>query len=159
MQEKPIRFGTGGWRAVIGSDFIESNIRRTAEGICALMCEEGRTDKPVIIGYDHRFLSETAARWIAEVLAAHGVPVMFLRRSAPTPLIMHTVLRQGLHYGIEITASHNPSCYNGVKLIVEEGRDAPVETTARLEQLIAAVRPEDVRDMPFEDAEAAGLIL
>lgn len=61
MQEKPIRFGTGGWRAVIGSDFIESNIRRTAEGICALMCEEGRTDKPVIIGYDHRFLSETAA--------------------------------------------------------------------------------------------------
>ena len=95
MQEKPIRFGTGGWRAVIGSDFIESNIRRTAEGICALMCEEGRTDKPVIIGYDHRFLSETAARWIAEVLAAHGVPVMFLRRSAPTPLIMHTVLRQG----------------------------------------------------------------
>ena len=55
MQEKPIRFGTGGWRAVIGSDFIESNIRRTAEGICALMCEEGRTDKPVIIGYDHRF--------------------------------------------------------------------------------------------------------
>ena len=44
MQEKPIRFGTGGWRAVIGSDFIESNIRRTAEGICALMCEEGRTD-------------------------------------------------------------------------------------------------------------------
>jgi len=52
MQEKPIRFGTGGWRAVIGSDFIESNIRRTAEGICALMCEEGRTDKPVIIGYD-----------------------------------------------------------------------------------------------------------
>ena len=80
-----IKFGTGGWRAVIGSDFIESNIRRTAEGICALMCEEGRTDKPVIIGYDHRFLSETAARWIAEVLAAHGVPVMFLRRSAPTP--------------------------------------------------------------------------
>lgn len=159
MQEKPIRFGTGGWRAVIGSDFIESNIRRTAEGICTLMCEEGRTDKPVIIGYDHRFLSETAARWIAEVLAAHGVPVMFLRRSAPTPLIMHTVLRQGLHYGIEITASHNPSCYNGVKLIVEEGRDAPVETTARLEQLIAAVRPEDVRDMPFEDAESAGLIL
>ena len=159
MQDKPIRFGTGGWRAVIGSDFIESNIRRTAEGICALMREENKTDKPVIIGYDHRFLSETAARWIAEVLAAHGTSVMFLHRSAPTPLIMHTVLRQGLHYGIEITASHNPSCYNGVKLIVEEGRDAPVETTERLEQLIASVRPEDIPDMSFEEAEAAGRIL
>lgn len=86
MQEKPIRFGTGGWRAVIGSDFIESNIRRTAEGICALMCEEGRTDKPVIIGYDHRFLSETAARWIAEVLGgtrgAGHVPAPFRADSA-----------------------------------------------------------------------------
>ena len=154
-----IRFGTGGWRAVIGSDFIEQNIRLVAEGICALMQEENKADKPVIIGYDHRFLSDTAARWIAEVLTAHDVPVMFLRRSAPTPLIMHTVLHRELHYGIEITASHNPSIYNGVKLIVEEGRDAPVETTARLEELIAALTPADVRYMSFEEADAQGLIL
>lgn len=154
-----IRFGTGGWRAVIGSDFIEQNIRLVAEGICALMREENKADKPVIIGYDHRFLSDTAARWIAEVFAGHGVYVKFLRRSAPTPLIMHSVLHQGLHYGIEITASHNPSIYNGVKLIVEEGRDAPVETTARLEQLIAGLTPADVKYMSFEEADAEGLIL
>ncbi|MCQ2429838.1 MAG: phosphoglucomutase/phosphomannomutase family protein [Clostridia bacterium] len=154
-----IRFGTGGWRAVIGSDFIEQNIRLAAEGICALMKEENKADKPVIIGYDHRFLSDTAARWIAEVFTGHGVPVMFLRRSAPTPLIMHTVLVKGLHYGIEITASHNPSIYNGVKLIVEEGRDAPVETTRHLEELIAALKPEDVTYIPFEQADAEGLIL
>lgn len=159
MNNSTIRFGTGGWRAVIGSDFIEDNIRRTAEGICRLMQEEGKTDKSVIIGYDHRFLSDTAARWIAEVLTAHGVPVQFLHRSAPTPLIMHTVLRQGLHYGIEVTASHNPSDYNGVKLIVEEGRDAPVETTARLEAIIEGIRTEDVCSIPFAEAEARGLIL
>ena len=71
-----IKFGTGGWRAVIGSDFIEKNICLVAEGICALMKEEGKTDKPVMVGYDHRFLSEEAATWLAEVLAAHGVTVV-----------------------------------------------------------------------------------
>ena len=65
-----IQFGTGGWRAVIGSDFIESNICTVAEGICRLMEEEGKTSKPTAIGYDHRFLSESAARWMAEVFAA-----------------------------------------------------------------------------------------
>ena len=48
----------------------------------------------------------------------------FLHRSAPTPLIMHTVKDKELHLGIEITASHNSSNYNGIKLIVDEGMDA-----------------------------------
>lgn len=149
-----IRFGTGGWRAVIGRDFIEPNIRKTAYGIVALARAEGKTDKPVIIGYDHRFLSDSAAQWMAEVLASEGLTVWFLNRSAPTPLIMHTVLRQDLHYGIEITASHNPAMYNGVKLIVGEGRDAPVETTKRLEQLIDAV-PDSLPDIPDFDSQVA----
>ncbi|MBQ9162849.1 MAG: phosphoglucomutase/phosphomannomutase family protein [Clostridia bacterium] len=153
-----IKFGTGGWRAIIGRDFIESNIRLVAKGICLLAKEEGKTDKPIIIGYDHRFLSENAAKWIAEVLVADGIDVWFLGRSAPTPLIMHTVLRQELYYGIEITASHNPASYNGVKLIVEEGRDAPIETTARLEELIATLKEEDIESTPFDAAVEAGSV-
>ena len=62
-----IQFGTGGWRAVIGSDFIEKNICLVTEGICALMKEENKTDKPIIVGYDHRFLSDMAAKWMALV--------------------------------------------------------------------------------------------
>ena len=154
-----IKFGTGGWRAVIGSDFIETNICYVAEGICRLMEDEGKMDKPTIIGYDHRFLSEPAARWMAEVFAAHGLPVWFMKRSAPTPLIMHTVKKADLHFGVEITASHNPASYNGIKLIVEEGRDAPVETTARLEAWIARAEAEgQVSRMPFDEADARGLI-
>ena len=116
-----IQFGTGGWRAIIGRDFIEKNICLVTEGICALMQREGKTDKPVVIGYDHRFLSDVAATWMAEVFAAHGVTVWMMKRSAPTPLVMHTVKRRGLYYGVEITASHNPANYNGIKLIVKEG--------------------------------------
>ncbi|MBQ6838650.1 MAG: phosphoglucomutase/phosphomannomutase family protein, partial [Clostridia bacterium] len=145
-----IKFGTGGWRAIIGNDFICANVRRVAEGIFKLMEEENKTDKPVIIGYDRRFLSESAAKWVAEVLAKNGITVLFMARSAPTPLVMHTVKDQNLYFGIEITASHNPASYNGIKLIVEEGRDAPVETTTKLEKLI-----EGISEVEFEDFDSA----
>ena len=67
-----IKFGTGGWRAVIGEDFVQSNIRLLAAGVLRLAKEEGKTGKPIIIGYDRRFLSDNAAKWVAEVLAAGG---------------------------------------------------------------------------------------
>ena len=150
-----IIFGTGGWRAVIGEDFVAQNIRRVAKGIFSLMREQNRTDKPVIIGYDRRFLSETAAKWVAEVLTANGITVWMMERSAPTPLIMHTVKKQNLWFGIEITASHNPATYNGIKLFTHEGRDADVETTSRLEEIIATI--EDADFLPLEEAESKGL--
>ena len=151
-----IRFGTGGWRAVIGEDFIRDNVRRVAAGIVKLAHEQGKADKPVILGYDRRFLSENAARWAAEVLVQGGLKVLFLRRSAPTPLIMHTVKDRGLHYGVVITASHNPANYNGIKLIVEEGRDAPLEVTDRLEALIEELEQVPYRD--FQEAVEAGMV-
>jgi len=153
-----IRFGTGGWRAVIGEDFTQENVRRVAAGILALMREEGRTDRPVVIGYDRRFLSEPAARWTAEVLAAGGVDVWFMNRSAPTPLVMFTVMNRGLHYGVEITASHNPARYDGVKLVVGEGRDAPAATTRRVEELVAALPAGTPPFLPFDEAVAAGRV-
>lgn len=152
-----IQFGTGGWRAVIGYDFTCDNIRLVAAGILKLAREQGKTDKPIIIGYDRRFLSDSAAKWVAEVLAAGGIEVWFLNRSAPTPLIMHTVKDKGFYFGIEITASHNPSSYNGIKLIVDEGRDAPLETTQRLEQLIAET--DNVEFVEFDQAVADGRIV
>lgn len=151
-----IKFGTGGWRAIIGEDFICDNVRRVAAGIVKLAQEQNKTEKPVIVGYDRRFLSENAARWVAETLTEGGLKVWFLHRSAPTPLIMHTVKSEKLHFGIEITASHNPANYNGIKLIVDEGRDAPLETTSRLEALIAQI--ETVQYRNFELAVAEGRI-
>ena len=148
--ENTIKFGTGGWRAVIGQDFICSNIRTVAAAIVELMKKHGKTDKPVIIGYDRRFLSIEAAKWVAEVMSYAGITVWFMHRSVPTPLVMHTVKDKQLHYGIEITASHNPSEYNGIKLIVDEGRDAPLETTSELEKII-----EGINDVKYTDFDTA----
>lgn len=151
-----IRFGTGGWRAEIGSEFVKSNICMVGQGVCELMKKENKTDKPVIVGYDRRFLSKEAGQWLAEVLAGNGIHVIFLHRSAPTPLVMHTVKNQNLYYGLEVTASHNPPIYNGIKLIVEEGRDADVDVTNLLETLIAEV--DEPKAISFEEGIEKGLI-
>lgn len=151
-----IKFGTGGWRALIGEQFTKENVMRVAMGILKLMEKENKTNKPVIIGFDRRFLSENAAKWVAEVLTEGGIKVWFLNRSAPTPFVMHTVLKEKLYFGIEITASHNPSNYNGIKLIVEEGRDADVDTTNLLEKYINCVK--EIRYMDFDKAVDDGLI-
>jgi phosphomannomutase len=107
--ENKICFGTGGWRGIIGDDFIKNNILRVARGICRLAEKENKTDKPIVIGYDRRFLSETTSAWLAEVMAAMNFKVILQERSTPTPLIMFLVQDMKLHYGVEVTASHNPA--------------------------------------------------
>ncbi len=152
-----IKFGTGGWRAVIGDDFTSANIRLVAKGIAALIKETGDCDLPVMIGHDRRFLSDSASEWIAEVLCHDGIKVLYANRSVPTPLVMHTVKRKGYAYGIEVTASHNPANYNGIKLIIKEGRDASLEVTGRLEELIASFEGKAVKYMPFDECVKSGM--
>lgn len=150
-----IKFGTGGWRAVIGDEFVKENIQKVGQGV-ALLAKESGCKTPIIVGYDRRFLSSDAARWLAEVLSANGFNVLFMNRSVPTPLVMHTVKKQNLDFGLEVTASHNPSEYNGIKLIIQEGKDASVEVTDRLEKLIASVA--EVKTQRFEDAVNEGKV-
>ena len=151
-----ICFGTGGWRAQIGVDFYMANIQRVAQGLADTLVADNKTDKPVVIGFDRRFLSAEAATWMAEVLAANGIQVWFMKRSVPTPLVMFLVKQNNLHRGIEITASHNPNNYNGIKIIVEEGRDAPLDVTERLEREINAL--SDVKMLSMQEAEEKGLV-
>ena len=71
---------------------------------------------------------------------------------------MFLVKDMELNYGIEITASHNPPHYNGIKLIVREGRDAPVETTRQLEEIIAGIRAERVPRILFDECVKRGQV-
>ena len=67
-----IIFGTGGWRAIIGENFTRENVVRISAGVCELAAREKRGDKPVVIGYDRRFLSDNAARWWPRFSAPTG---------------------------------------------------------------------------------------
>lgn len=80
-----IKFGTGGWRAVIADEFTKENIRLVAAGLCSLMDKEGHQGSTICLGYDRRFLSKEAMFWAAEVLAGYGYHPLIINRSVPTP--------------------------------------------------------------------------
>ena len=153
-----IRFGTGGWRAIIADEFTKENIRLVTAGLCALMEAEGQVGATICLGYDRRFLSKEAMFWAAEVLAGYGFRPYVINRSVPTPLIMFTVKQMGLPYGLAITASHNPAIYNGIKIFTFGGRDADLTVTGKIEAEIEKLRPQDVKSIPYGDALAAGKI-
>lgn len=153
-----IKFGTGGWRAIIADEFTKENIRLLIAGLCMFMEKEGYAGNTVCLGYDRRFLSKEAMFWAAEVLAGYGFRPFVINRSAPTPLIMFTVKQMSLPYGLAITASHNPAIYNGIKIFTAGGRDADKSVTGKIEEVIKGLRPEDVKSIPYADALAAGII-
>ena len=111
-----IRFGTGGWREIIGDGFTKENIRRVACAVARRMKREKVENEGFCIGYDRRFLSREAAIWFSEVMAGEGIHLDFVNLAAPTPQIMFTVKDRNLPYGAAITASHNPKEYNGLKM-------------------------------------------
>ena len=153
-----IQFGTGGWRAIIADGFTKENIRLVAAGLCGLMKKEGLEGSEVCVGYDRRFLSKEACHWVAEVLAGYGYKPMVVNRSSPTPLIMFTVKQLGLHYGMAITASHNPAIYNGIKVFTEGGRDADQVVTGKIEEQIRLIDPEKIPSVDYDVAMEQGLI-
>ena len=65
-----IKFGTGGWRAVIGDEFTKENIQILSRAICDKMREEKVEQEGIVLGYDRRFLSKEAMQWAAQVFAA-----------------------------------------------------------------------------------------
>jgi len=152
-----IKFGTGGWRSIIGEDFTKRNIRLLVQAMCDEIKETGKDDRPVVIGYDRRFLSDVGAHWMCEVFTGNGILVELIDKNSPTPLIMYEVKRSGAHYGAAVTASHNPALYNGIKIFTKGGRDASMETTDAIEEYISKV--DEIISMEFEEALDKGLIV
>lgn len=153
-----IKFGTGGWRAIIGDEFTKANIQLLAKALCDKMKAEGKADKGIVIGYDRRFLAKEAMQWAGEVFAAEGVKAYLINKSSPTPLIMFYVMKHEFPYGMMVTASHNPAVYNGIKVFTAGGRDADEVQTKDIEEYIRKADGEPIGEMEYEKALSLGLI-
>lgn len=153
-----IKFGTGGWRAIIGDEFTKANIQLLAKGLADKMKAENKTSKGIVIGYDRRFLSKEAMQWAGQVFAAEGIHASLVNKQSPTPLIMFYVMKHELDYGMMITASHNPAVYNGIKVFTYGGRDADENQTKDIENYISKVDPGTVKEMDYDRAVADGYI-
>lgn len=153
-----IKFGTGGWRAVIGDEFTKENIQILARAMADKMRVEGVAEKGIVIGYDRRFLSKEAMQWAGQVFAKEGITAYLINKSAPTPLVMFYVMKHEFPYGMMVTASHNPAIYNGIKVFTAGGRDADETQTAEIESYIRDVTDIPPEEMEYEDALQKGLI-
>jgi len=133
-----IKFGTDGWRGLIADDFTFENVRRVARAIAAYVIKHEDHARGVVIGYDTRFLSDRAARIVAEVIAGAGIPVLLANDYVPTPAVSYNVKKLGAAGGVMITSSHNPWNWNGVKFKARFGGSATPAIMKLIEEEMAA---------------------
>src|SRR5277367_6179854 len=146
-----IKFGTSGWRGIIARDFTFDNVRLASQGIAVyLNAESARAGSPlkgrkpvVIIGYDTRFLGREFSLAVSEVLASNGLEPLLCNRNTPTPVISHNIRVHHALGGINMTASHNPAEYQGLKFSTYNGAPATPEVTRQIEANIAKLQAEN----------------
>ncbi len=138
-----LAFGTGGLRGVIGAGTNRMNIYTVAKATQGLAdyLNKQREQPSVCIGYDSRIKSDVFARVAAGVFAANGVKVSIWPQLMPVPTVSFAVRHLGADAGVMITASHNPSKYNGYKVY---GADGCQITTQAAAQVLAEIEKLDI---------------
>lgn len=123
-----IKFGTDGWRAIIGEDFTKKNVETVTNAIGKYVSDNFSTDKKIIIGYDPRNMAREFAQQSAKLLADVGFKVLLSDKVIPTPVLAYNA--QLLNAcAIMFTASHNPPEYLGMKFIPDYAGPATSEIT------------------------------
>lgn len=156
-----LAFGTGGLRGTIGAGTNRMNIHvvaKASQGLANYLLST--TEKPsVVIGYDSRIKSDVFAKVAAGVFAANGVKVHIWPELLPVPTVSYAVRYLHASAGVMITASHNPSKYNGYKVYGPDGCQITTEAAkAILAQIDALDIFADVKTSDFEDGVKSGKI-
>ena len=148
-----IKFGTSGWRGVIGEDFTFENVRVATQGVANYLKKSGQKGSGVIVAYDTRFLSEKFASEAAKIFAFNGIKAFLCTRDVPTPCASFETIRRKTMGAINFTASHNPPEYNGLKFSTSNGAPALPEITSAIEQEIHQVQEKNERLDVYERTE------
>ncbi|MEJ2263925.1 MAG: NTP transferase domain-containing protein [Anaerolineales bacterium] len=157
-EESEIRFGTGGWRAIIGEGFTMRNVRRLCQALANRLTRQDLEKQGVLIGYDRRFLSDRAAEVAAEVFAGNNIAVTLVPEAAPTPLITFATAEQGAALGLVFTASHNPPEWNGLKVFRADGSLLMTEETDQIELEANALTRTDIVKIELDLALEEGIV-
>ncbi len=130
-----IKFGTSGWRAVMGEEFTFQNVRLVVQAIANYLKKKYPKQKvSVVVNYDTRFLSERFAFEAAKILSHNMIHVYLSDRDAPSQAQALQVIQRKAQAGVNFTASFNPPEYNGLKFNTETGAPALPEVTENIEE-------------------------
>lgn len=141
---RSLAFGTGGLRGIIGAGTNRMNVytaAKASQGLSDYLRKRERGQASVVIGYDSRIKSEVFARTAAAVFAANGVAVHLWDRLNPVPAVSFAVRYLKASAGVMITASHNPSRYNGYKVY---GADGCQITTEAADKILTEIEKLDI---------------
>ncbi len=148
-----IKFGTSGWRGIIGEDFTFSNVRIAMQGIANYLKKSQQKGSGVVVAYDTRFLSEKFASEAAKILAFNGIQAFLCTRDVPTPCASFETIRRKAMGAVNFTASHNPPEYNGLKFSTANGAPALPEVTKGIEREIHALQERNEKIDVYEKSE------
>lgn len=123
-----IKFGTDGWRAVVGVDFTQENVEIVTKAIGKYVFDNFGVCKKIIIGYDPRNMAREFSSQCAEILAELGFNVLYSKKVIPTPVLAYNAKHMDA-CAIMFTASHNPPEYLGIKFIPDYAGPATSDIT------------------------------
>lgn len=158
---KELEFGTGGLRGVIGAGTNRMNIyniRRATQGFCEYLNKSFKSPS-VAIAYDSRIKSDLFAKAAASVFAANGIKTYIYKELMPTPMLSFAVRYLKCSGGVVITASHNPSKYNGYKAYGSDGCQLDLEASKTVLEYINSIDVfSGVNKGDFEQLLSSGMI-
>lgn len=123
-----IKFGTDGWRAIVGKDFNEENVTVVSKAIGKYVFDNYGIYKTIIVGYDPRNMAREFSMLCAEILKDMGFKVLYSDKVIPTPILAYNA-KQLDACAVMFTASHNPPEYLGIKFIPDYAGPATSEIT------------------------------
>ena len=160
---KDLEFGTAGLRGVIGAGTNRMNVyivARASQGLSNYVINHfAPEERRIAISYDSRIKSDVFAKIAAEVFAANGIKAYIFPQLMPVPCVSYATRYLKCAAGIMVTASHNPSKYNGYKVY---GADGCQMTTAAANEVLGEIEKLDLfadsKKIPFEEGLKAGSI-
>ena len=158
---RDLAFGTGGLRGILGAGTNRMNVHvvgKATQGLANYLLETEQAPS-VVIGYDSRHKSGEFAKTAAGIFAGNGIQVHLWPQLLPVPTVSFAVRELGASAGVMITASHNPSRYNGYKVYGRDGCQITTEAAEAILRRIDALNIfEDVPAPAFEDGVKSGRI-
>lgn len=160
---RDLEFGTGGLRGVIGAGTNRRNIytvAKASQGLSNYICKHYPTGKrSVAISRDSRLKSDVFAKIAARVFAANGIEVHIYPQISPVPTLSFATRYLHCSAGVRVTASHNPSKYNGYKVYGEDGCQITTEAAAEVLSEIESIDIfKDIKLISYDEGFEKNLI-
>jgi len=155
-----LAFGTAGMRGVIGGGTNRMNtfmVRKVSQGLAEYL--KGEKKPSVVIAYDSRLFSADFAKSAALTLAANGIKVYLYSELHPVPMLSFALRYLKATAGIVVTASHNPSKYNGYKVYWSDGGQVTPPHDIEIANKANSVKSEDIKSISEEEARKDGLLM